>query len=407
MMLYQKYVFERPNPSVSRLSKHSFALTVALTVNALLVQRTRGEDHVDLKFENYQEEAGRIHVQTEGALFEVLVHPSVSVSGQFVYDSISGATPNGGPPPMGSDQVPLSIMSDTRYAGSLASSVRWGGNQTTTPQLAYSWEHDYQSSGIALNHTMDFFEKNTTLALGAAYTHDNISPIAADTSSTAYWQNRIEHKDTLDFLVGVTQLLGPKTILTANLSLGFADGYMADPYKGVRFDGYPGPNTLFREIRPNYRDKQVGYFSLTQFVTPLQGSAELALRLYHDSYGIVSETVSASWFQKVGKYVVISPMFRFMNQSAADFYVIQLPGDPTLPPDDPAYVPIPEFYSADYRLSQMQTFTYGLSVMARIHKNLSIDLAYKRYVMMGTDGLTSQSAYPTANVFTAGLNVWF
>jgi hypothetical protein len=45
--------------------------------------------------------------------------------------------------------------------------------------------------------------------------------------------------------------------------------------------------------------------------------------------------------------------------------------------------------------------------MARIHKNLSIDLAYKRYVMMGTDGLTSQSAYPTANVFTAGLNVWF
>ena len=406
-MLFQPYCSLRPNSSVPRLSKKTFTLSVALAVNALLVPRTRGEDHVDLKFENYQEEAGRIHVQTEGALFEVLVHPSVSVSGQFVYDSISGATPNGGPPPMGSDQVPTTIMSDERLAGSLGAAVRWGGNQTTSPLLAYSWEHDYQSSGIALNHTMDFFEKNTTLALGAAYTHDNISPTAADTISPSYWQNRINHKDSIDALVGVTQLLGPKTVLTANLSLGFADGYMADPYKGVRFDGYPAPNALFREIRPDYRDKQIGYLSLTHFITPLNGSAELGFRLYHDSYGILSETVTASWFQKVGKYVVISPMFRFMNQSAAGFYVVQLPGDPQLPEDDPDYVPIPAYYSADYRLSAMQTFTYGISVMARVHKNLSIDLGYKRYAMMGTDGITSQSAYPTANVFTAGVSVWF
>ena len=121
----------------------------------------------------------------------------------------------------------------------------------------------------------------------------------------------------------------------------------------------------------------------------------------------MSHTVSLSWFQKLGKHVVVSPMFRFADQSEADFYGVRFPGDASLPPDDPFYVPIPDHYSADYRLSAMQTFTYGLSATWKIKDRVSLDVAYKRYDMFGKDNVTSKDAYPNANVFSGGVRVWF
>ena len=34
-------------------------------------------------------------------------------------------------------------------------------------------------------------------------------------------------------------------------------------------------------------------------------------------------------------------------------------------------------------------------------------MSYMRYIMRGLDGVTSESAYPSANVFTAGLSLYF
>lgn len=380
------------------IARRWLGVIIGVGMQTLLAQRVRGENHFDYKYEDYAEERDRIHVRTHGVLFEIEASSMVSVHGEAVYDAISGATPTGGPPPPGSNRVPLATMDDARAAGNLQVPLRWGRN-TTTPQFAYSLEGDYESVGLSLNHTIDFNDKNTTLALGFAYTYDTIMP--------DFWYGDKEYKNGGDMLVGVTQLLGPRTVLTANFTLGAANGYMNDPYKGVRFDGYPDPNTLFREKRPGYRDKQIGYFALTHFVTRLKGSAELAYRLYHDSYGIMSHTVSLSWFQKLGKHVVVSPMFRFANQSEADFYGVRFAGDASLPPDDPFYVPIPDHYSADYRLSAMQTFTYGLSATWKIKDRVSLDVAYKRYDMIGKDNVTSQDAYPNANVFSGGVRVWF
>jgi len=374
------------------------SLWLMLALELLLGQRVRGENHVDYRYDNYQEDDGRIHVRTHSALLEMSLRDSLSLNAEFVYDAISGATPTGGPPPAGSNQVPLARMEDERWAGNLSLPVRWG-RHTTTPQFAYSLEGDYESVGLSLNHTVDFNDKNTTLALGLAFTHDTIMP--------DFWFGDKEYKNGGDFLVGLTQLLGPKTFVTANLTFGTAHGYLADPYKGFRFTGYPDPTTLFPENRPDHRTKQIGFFSLTHFVTPLKGSAELSYRLYHDSYGILSHTVAVSWFQKLGKHVVISPLFRFMDQSEADFYAVQRPGDPQLPPGDPFFVPIPKYYSADYRLSALQTFTYGISVTFKIKERVSLDLSYQRYDMLGKDSITSASAYPKANTISGGVRVWF
>ncbi len=359
--------------------------------------RLHAEDHVDYKFEEYDETRDRIQIQTHSVLFEVAAGGAVTVQGEAVYDSISGATPTGGPPPAGSDQVPLAHMEDTRYAGSLGTAIAWGRN-TTTPQVAYSYEHDYESIGISLNHSIDFNQKNTTLNLGVAHNFDTVMP--------SFWYES-KSKDSTGFLVGGTQLLGPKTVVSANLTIGIESGYLSDPYKGFVFTGYD-PASLFPENRPSTRDKQIFLASLTHFFESVNGSVEGSYRFYHDTFDIFSQTAGLEWFQKIGNHVIVSPGFRYYRQSAAYFYATELPGDPTTPPGSPFYTgPVPDYYSADYRLSNMQTFTYGLKLTVIINSHVYLDAAYKRYEMQGLDGVTSASAYPDANVFTVGARIWF
>ena len=99
----------------------------------------------------------------------------------------------------------------------------------------------------------------------------------------------------------------------------------------------------------------------------------------------------------------MSPFFRFYTQTAAYFYATHFPGDP----DNPQNFPLPKYYSSDYRLSALNSYTCGLTVSAKVHDRFSFDLAYKRYAMYGTDGITSPGQYPKANVLSAGFTIWF
>jgi len=396
---HTRAVVVRP-PHASEV-RRTLALSLALALQLMQLQKSMAENHVDYRYEDYSEANGRMRVQTHALDFGYQIHRSVELQGELVYDSLSGATPYGALPTPGSRAWLTEIHPDERKAGNISAAVRWAAN-TTTPQFAYSLENDYESFGISLNHAIDFNEKNSTVTMGVAGTHDNIF---ANTLS------RTEHKDSVDVLLGVTQLLGSRTVLTANFTYGVANGYLNDPYKGVHIPFYPDPGAAdplvvtFGESRPDHRDKQIGFLSLTHFVTPWNGSAEVSYRLYHDSYGILSHTLTLNWFQKIGKHVVVSPMFRFTDQSAADFYMTQLPGDPG--GDPPYYAPLPEHYSSDYRLASLQTFTYGLSMTWKIKDRVSIDLGYKRYEMFGTDGVTSSQLFPVANVFSVGARLWF
>ena len=112
--------------------------------------------------------------------------------------------------------------------------------------------------------------------------------------------------------------------------------------------------------------------------------------------------VSVAWFQKFGKGLVVSPSARYYHQTAADFYGIQFPGDPINDPDL-----APRFYSADYRLSKMETFTLGLEATVKLREHLDLHLGYQRYWMRGLDHETDQSTYPKANIFTVGLTYAF
>lgn len=382
-----------------------FPLGLAACAQALFPGRANAENHVDYRYEFYGEENDRIQIQTHSLLFEQRVTDSLTAKGELVYDGISGATPNGTPASTNSTQVPVTQLEDTRYAGSLAFDYRWH-RQTLSPQLAYSEESDYKSVGISLNDAIDFNDKNTTLRFGVAHNFDRVLDLPQDPRTPRAWHD----KNNTMGMVGISQLLGPKTVLTADFTYGSERGYLNDPYRRVLFQGWltaiPGfPLYItYPEIRPAERRKEVFQTTLTHYFDRLKGSGEIAYRFHHDSYDIFSHTVTATWRQRLGRHVILEPMFRFYEQSAAYFYFPE--GVPGLSPidGDPTRS---QFYSADYRLSHMMTFTYGLQASFIVKGWLQIDVGYHRYEMYGRDDVTSASAFPKANIVTAGFRLWF
>lgn len=353
-------------------------------------------------------------VETQTFLFDTHLSPWLTLKGTFVHDAISGASPAGGPPPAQvlnpippafggptgpfSAEVQTSEVHDIRWAASLSPTFTWD-NQRFTPELSYSREHDYLSVGTAFNYALDLNEKNTTLNAGWSHDFDTVLPKGIFVHDKA-------HKDADEILLGLNQLLGPKTVLTANFTFGNSHGYLGDQYKGVLFNFFGGsplyqdptqPLALSAENLPHHRNRYITYVALTQAVTPLHASAEGSYRLFVDSFGITAHTVELAWYQKLGKRLVIAPMVRYYEQSAAGFYATQF-NDIATPP---------EFYTSDYRLSNLQTITGGVNVTWRARDWLTIDAGFRRYVMQGLDGVTDQSAYPAATVYTIGARLWF
>ena len=451
----------RPGPWQTRF------LAVSLAVLLLRPARSLADD-VGYRRSLYQEDDNRITVNTDVVQFDAKIKDNIGLNGDVVLDAITGATPTGAPPqtkwPMATfnsiyqssfstayanqynqfinqnqiyvdsgletyqqltngaasfagqtapsiatntaaatyqnitnnpnyhnNKVPLTHMHDHRTAFSLSLPITVLGRHQITPSFAYSEESDYISFSGALNYALAFNEKNTTVNAGWAHNQDSVR------DDLFIW----EPKMTDDVIVGLQQLFGPKAYLTVDASLSFEHGYLADPYRGVMFASNvqynPSDAALSPEVRPRHRDSEILYASWTQFITPLNGSYEVSYRFFHDSFDVSAHTAELDWHQKIGEHVVVSPTCRYYVQSAASFYYVLVPdagGKPT-------------FYSSDYRLSEFQSFAAGITVTWRVMKNLSLDASYMRYIMSGLDGVTSQSAYPSANVFNLGLRVWF
>jgi len=275
-----------------------------------LPQRTRADDRADVSYEEYAENNGRIHVGTAGLFVGTDLTSWLSLNANFIYDAISGATPTGAPPAPGTNKLVTAYMKDARYAGSISGSFKVS-NQTLTLQFSYSKESDYRSLGISLNDAIDFNEKNTTFAWGISHTFDQVLPNPGEDLSIT----RPRAKDTTDGLLGLSQVLDQNTLLGGNITLGYSDGYLSDPYKRVLFDDFPPPGpgqpfTVFPEHRPDHKLREVAFVSLQHYFDPAKGAAEVSYRFYHDSFGIFAHTAEIQWNQKIGRHVMLSPFVR-------------------------------------------------------------------------------------------------
>jgi hypothetical protein len=373
------------------------------------VLQARGEippQTYNYSYQLYQEDSDRIKVESYYLRGKIDIDDATAFRFQWLNDAISGASPTGALP--GGSQPFLSNLEDVR-TGILGALSRQFGDHRVEFEMSRSVEHDYISNGFALSDTLDLNQKNTTLSFGINYLDDTVSiPLLPD-----------DKKQSWDLFTGVSQIIDKDTIISANLTLGYAQGYLNDPYKVVQRDEIvqiPDGNggfidlpvtNLYRENRPDSRLREVLQFEGTHYFEKADGALDAVLRFTHDDYGVLSETAQLEWRQNLGGHVQVIPFFRYYHQNAADFYMRTLDG---LKLTTPANVPDGSGpnYSADYRLSSFDAVSLGLRLRYQINDNFSATAAYERYSMVCSGSNTApDQAYPQANIWTFGVSAAF
>ncbi len=359
----------------------------------------RAEDSISAKYQDYRESDGRIAVRVSGVAIEKVFGESTTLKASAVLDAISGATPDGRPPAAPGGSVPLSNLEEERRAWTFELGRQFG-QWNLAAGIAQSRESDYHSTGGSLNAALNLNQKNTTLLFGVAATRDNVkSPLQVP------WEN----KRSLDLLAGLVQLLNPLTSVTINLSYGEASGYLSDPYKLIQKNAEVVPGFFlpltYAENRPRSRKKWLALAAVNRAFPRLNGAIDASVRLHVDDFGSSSQMLQVEWFQKVGGTLTFRPFVRLFQQDAADFYHISLDNTAIVPSRTP-HGESPH-YSADYRLSALQSTAFGIKLVWMPKDSLQFDAALERYSMHGRDDVTSPSAYPSASIMTLGARILF
>lgn len=296
-------------------------------------------------------------------------------------DSLTGASASGAAPAAtaqtfttpsgdGSYQTPAgrTPLDDTFLDTREALAVNWlqpvGDRSSFDVGLSLSNEYDYFHTGVNANFSRDYDERNTTLHLGLAFADDRIDPVGGapiplapmlppgDRSNKA----SADSKNVADLVLGVTQVLGERTIGQLNYSFSRSVGYLTDPYKllsvvdPITGEPAPGPGglDLYRfESRPDHRTKHGLFFQLKhQFGSSI---IDGSYRFMTDDWGIDSHTLDLRYRWRRRTFY-LEPHVRLYTQGAADFHrVVLFSGDP-----------LPEHASADYRLGEFDGVTLGL-----------------------------------------------
>lgn len=319
-------------------------------------------------------------------------------NGKITYDGLTGASATGAvaqdavqtfsrPSGKGGYQVAANTtpLDDTFRDSRVQLNANWA--QPLSSGIAggigvhISKEYDYFSAGLNGNLSFDFNQKNTTLSVGSSFQYDQIDPVGGkpiglssmpirpysdyddeqsesenadefyDSAFTTQYQSREKSadKNTLDVLVGLTQVLNRRTIMQVNYGLSVADGYLNDPYKLLSVVDSTGvTQDIVFEERPDTRTKH-NIFWQTKYAMN-NGVVDVSYRYMQDDWDIKSHTVESRLRFNVGESGYLQPHFRYYRQGAAEFYRPFLLANEALP----------EYASADYRLGEMTAYTLGI-----------------------------------------------
>ncbi|WP_166423363.1 DUF3570 domain-containing protein [Paraglaciecola sp. 20A4] len=269
------------------------------------------------------------------------------------------------------EETPLDdTFQDTRVQLSAQWTQPLWENMTGSTGVHLSKEYDYLSLGVNGSLARDFNQKNTTVSAGVSYQYDSIDPVGEapvgltsmvvdtgqfadetlfDAAFDATRTTDSKDKNTVDLLLGVTQVINRRMLMQFNYSYSVADGYLTDPYKLLSVVNSEGiTQDILHENRPDKRTKQSFYWQ-TKYASDY-GIADVSYRYATDDWDIDSHTFDSRFRVQLTDNSYLQPHFRYYQQSAADFYQPFLV-EGTL---------LPSVASADYRLGEMTAYTIGL-----------------------------------------------
>jgi len=405
-----------------KLALATSTLLVAAPVHSNAAEATQAEktdiDISGLYYSETDEVSERVTVNKTQAVITNQLSEESKVKIGFIYDTMSGATPNGriahdGRIFVGSNNqgggvtvttasgfsfntanssgssdvqiVPWKTdFSDNRLAGNFDWEYALNNTMKSTVGFGASFENDYDSYAASGKVDWDINQRRTTLSAGLSYNNDTVKPAngipeglgvlncASDVIDLEWLKcgekalfYKPAEKIVLNYFLGITQVWNRRTLVQANYSLGDESGYLTDPYKQLSVllpDDVGGEEVaILYERRPDERETQSLYFKIVHLPTD-KHTAYLSYRYFWDNWDITAHTADARFRLDINPKSYLQPHFRVSYQTAAFF------ADQKIQVGDSKYAEKPDYFSADHRVNEQGTVTAGLKYGRKLGK---------------------------------------
>jgi hypothetical protein len=303
-----------------------------------------------LDYRDWQPGGRRMRVDSPGLYALKPLSDTLVIEGSIVYDDITGASPLYFNELSGASGIGVT---DYRTAGEVKL-TKYFDRYSIGVGGAYSDEQDYVSRAGLIEFRTWTPDKNRTYAFGFAGSSDRID--AEEGAAVG------QRKYVLDFLVGVTQVFSPTSIVQSNLTYSRGHGYFTDPYKLL-------------DNRPDHRRLLAWLTRYNEYFPSVDGTLQLTYRYLDDSFGADSNMLEAAWVQPLPYGWTVRPSLRYYTQKAAYFFYG--------PPIGNGFVR-GEPYTADTRLSAFGAWTPGIVITKAFAGGWIVDFKLEYYEQRGS-----------------------
>jgi hypothetical protein len=345
----------RLSPSLAALMSAAAALTPE--AQAQTAPGAESDSRVSYRFNEYDEDAidgaaigspERYRVYSQQFQLDTRVGDNGALDVTATHEVMSGSSPWYVVP--GPDNRAIQVLSgatihDHRSAMSVAYTADPGTSSSTTYNASYSQERDYRAGAVGVERS---FPLNNALTLGAggSLSHDIIEP----TDATLYDRVQHEEKNTGSVFGSLAWVLDKSSVIQTGVQLNVENGYLSDPYKLVSVG-----DDILPDTRPGSRTEAAWLLRYRHAFAHPEAALHLDYRYAQDSWGVVSHTFEAGWYESFADGWQLVPVARYYSQQQARFYAPFL-----------LDAGAQHFFSSDYRLGTFGAFSASINVRKRI-----------------------------------------
>ena len=392
----------RPDSGV-RLSSFKRTLLTLCVCTAPVIGGVLPEDRADVMWHYYN--GGDITVEGPSVLIRKKVGDSLSFTVNYYEDMISSA----------SIDVKLSASPYHEKRTQWSGGVDYLHGKTMYSAGAItSKEPDYKANTIYFSLAQDMFGDLTTVSLGYRRGWDQIYrdiKVNGDIINDPTFHERADHRG---YSLGISQILTRNTILNFNYELLTDQGYLANPYRKIRYlspgqgEGY----TLADQVYPDTRTSNAASLTLKHYL-PWRAAITGQYRFFRDTWGIVANTFEVDYVQPWHNWTFDANV-RYYRQNAADFYSDLFPR-----------ADYQNFMARDRELAAFQTYTVGVGAAYQFHvpgapwvSRSTFNLHLEHFLASYSDfrnallapeyGAGNEPLYKlNANVLTGFVSIWY
>jgi len=254
------------------------------------------EDRADLMYHSYT--GGGVTATGPALLVRKSIDDAFSLSASYYVDAVSNAS---------IDVVTTASPYHERRTERAAGLDYVYHDALVSVAASNSKEPDYTANSASLDVAQDVFGGMTTVNLGYSRGWDTVGkhrdPTFSDSAN--HWQYR----------AGVTQILTPRWLASANLEVISDEGYLGSPYRVARVFGAAVPET-----DPRTRSSRAVALRAVGSITT-DGAVRALYRYFWDTWDIRANTVEVGYSQYLQQQRWLADGYlRYYKQSHASFY---------------------------------------------------------------------------------------